>query len=274
MRKLVVIGLPKPLRGRLEAAARNKFDVTSVLIEMGKLGRPVLIPHPWRAKEEIDAVTQETADVDILLLPYVPVPPQVRDTIDAAAEIGAHVSTPTVTDGWPHITHGLSGPFLEALFLRLRDHLNLIVRIAPVDMFNEATARTKQLIVAPNALDSLSEIAQGRHRFISDSVSALENAAIANGTVGDLERYFASKGLHLATSGGMLVTVEVVDLSGKRLLKRDTQWHLKQGDKTTPQAAVRIYFDFVDIEGSFAVVVLYAGPHRDGVISRRIPWPL
>ncbi|HFE45625.1 MAG TPA: hypothetical protein ENJ18_09030 [Nannocystis exedens] len=42
-----------------------------------------------------------------------------------------------------------------------------------------------------------------------------------------------------------------------------TDWHLKEGDKTTRESAARIYFERVEVAGEVKVLVFYLGPHPD-----------
>jgi len=274
VRTLLVIGLPQQLARRFEVACRDVVRVASVRTEIDRQGRARLIPYPHQAVLTIDELTAEIEppQLRIIVLPYAPLPPELRPALEAAREIGAEVlEARPGTDAWPAAGR-LDHTFLEALFHALSEHAGVAaIRVSPRQAFTEAASRERRLILAPGAIDEIDEVPVHRHTFLRQSVGALERMAMREADVGHLEAYFRSAGIAYAKSGRIVATLEI--LGGPDRAKQSTEAHLKQGDSTSRVAATRIYFDIVRQGDNACLVVLHAGPHPVGSFTRQIRWP-
>lgn len=135
----------------------------------------------------------------------------------------------------------------------------------PSAAFAEA-ARSPNLIICKAALERLAVIASHRYGFIHAAVTALVDMAKLGGPVGGLYAFFKARGMErkLATTGGSTYVISVRK-DGILIpdLSTSFQLHLKEGDNTSPEAAVRLYFGTFSYEKKFYIAVFYCGPHLD-----------
>ena len=210
----------------------------------------------------------------MVLLSYTPVPSQLEEELVALTEMGAEVLRPIPgTDRWPKYSRDkkLDKEFQDSLFRSLVRLISCGRSELPSKYFADARLRSSRFVVAEGAITCVDEIAHHRFSFVERAVSALEE--IADGcNIGSFDKFFTAKGLNFAASGGITVTPEVWR-NGKRVASQPTNHHLKQGDGTTRVAAVRLYFDVIQDGDDRFVVVLYAGPHPDKDLTRRVELP-
>jgi hypothetical protein len=246
-------------------------------MEMSKKGEPVLVPFPGEAvralREMFDQVV-EPADVLVVVLPYAPTPPELDAELQALMELGISVVRPVPgSERWPKYSrrNKLDNTFQDGLYFSLMEMTGAEDRASPSECFAIAAQRTRSFIVADGAISSVDEIAMHRREFIKRAVESLEQMADGR-PVGSFDAYFEGAGLTYASSGGITAKVEVWR-GGRQIASQATNNHLKQGDSTSRVAAVRIYFDTVQDGDHRLVVVLFAGPHPDADVSRRVELP-
>ena len=127
---------------------------------------------------------------------------------------------------------------------------------APSASFLNASSIQPRLILADGALDRADEIPEHRWLFVSKSASLL--ARYAGGeAMGDMRNWEHLHGVDFAATGKV---IHVYKLPGQHKATK-TQWHLKQGDKTSAISAARIYFDSCSGNGEMHTIVFYVGPH-------------
>jgi hypothetical protein len=131
----------------------------------------------------------------------------------------------------------------------------------PSEAFALACQKERRLVLHPNALACADEIAQHRWPFVTRSAELL--VRYANGAIGgSLREVKSTHGVEFAVNGRVsfeyTVTFNGLTEEGR------TEWHLKEGDRTTRESAARIYFSRVSFpSGLYLVVVFYVGPHPE-----------
>jgi hypothetical protein len=113
------------------------------------------------------------------------------------------------------------------------------------------------LMLHPNALDRADELAKHRWAFAAKSAALLERFANNDSTLGPMSEWKENHGVAFAPNGA--VSYACVFTCGHGDCRTVSPWHLKEGDKTTPEAAARIYFQRVES----MVLISYVGPHPD-----------
>ena len=280
MDDLVIIGVPSVLARRLETLAGSAVRLRYVFMGLGKEGRPVLLPHPRNAVYALRGWLDECTSLErvrIVALPFAPMPDDLLTELNELAELGVEVLRPAEREnGWPEFQTSLDTPFLDEIYAQLgrlidpsfapstRDAVGLS---KPSDVFKSRADSCAQLILTDGSLDDIDLIARHRHTFMDKAAQALAELATRGGRVGPIERFFDERGLIYATTGGIVATLDVRH-NGRTALEYSGQVHLKQGDKTTKFAAVRVYYHCFELSGRVYVAVLYAGPHPDASVSR------
>lgn len=137
--------------------------------------------------------------------------------------------------------------------------------VAPADALAEAVLKAKRLVAANGALDHANKLAKHRWKFANRSADLL--ARYAEGEdLGPLRDWKKRHGVDFAANGRVRYTYTVT--SKGEDIRGTTEWHLKEGDKTSTKSAARIYFEFVTVAGEERVLLFYAGPHpKDGSYS-------
>ncbi len=135
-----------------------------------------------------------------------------------------------------------------------------VVAGKPGDAFRNAAARTPALILHPDALKSADSMAPHRWRFATQSVGLLERVATGE-KLKPLREWKSAYGVDFAANGRVAFKYRVT--AGSETFNRRTEWHLKEGDNTTREAAARIYFDQVEFKSGMRVFVFYVGPHPE-----------
>lgn len=143
----------------------------------------------------------------------------------------------------------------------------------PSVAFMEAANSAERLVIANGALASADNLESLRHDFAANAATALADCAEQGHAAGGFQNFFSSRGLRFASSGSISVKVSVFR-AGSLLRSARTEWHLKQGDATTPQAAARIYFYADSAKDPPLIYVLYCGPHPTNSFESRVDLPL
>ena len=129
----------------------------------------------------------------------------------------------------------------------------------PLSAFRDAANRQPRFRLANNALREANNISNHRWRFASLAASILERQASGE-SLGQRRDWGKLHGVAFAVSGKVEFVYQLPDGSRPK-----SEWHLKEGDGTTAEAAARVYFTVADIEGLSHVLVAYVGPHpKDG----------
>jgi hypothetical protein len=136
----------------------------------------------------------------------------------------------------------------------------------PADAFREASTRAPRLLLHPGALTRADELDENRWSFAARAAELLE--CVARGEIlGPFRDWEGRHGVAFAANGQVRYEYEIITAGDSR--RGVTEWHLKAGDKTTPERAARIYFATAELgrAGDMDagvdryVFVLYVGPH-------------
>lgn len=134
----------------------------------------------------------------------------------------------------------------------------------PSEAFEIALSTYGQLKAARHALDAVDEIHERRWAFVESACTLLGRYAQGE-NLGPMREWEARFGVSFAANGRVSHKCYV---PGQKQPSPATEWHLKDGDKTTADDAPRIYFDVLQLNEQRIVVVFYAGPHpSDGAYS-------
>lgn len=268
-RHACIIGCPNTLINRIKAAAvRCDAQLHLILAAIGLQGYFGLLPHDSHASGELNRYLDQLTslnDAVVVLLPYCPLPDELKEELDALEAIGGQViRVKQGADGWPKATGKLDAAFVEQIAKSLLASLfpgGVPREPTPSEHFRAIAQRMPNLHLPNRALDECDNVAPHRFKFMRSAGSAMEKY-LTDGAGGRLDAFFESCGLKHAQTGGVMATLKVYR-TGVCLLNESVQTHLKQGDKTTPQAAARIYYHHYEIDKVVCVAVLYAGPHPD-----------
>jgi hypothetical protein len=283
---VLVIGLPKGASQLVDSFAKGVgLRLSRVYAQLGNQGSFVLLPRPEHCLPEIrryfdanSAGEPDYAGSHVLVLPYADVPKDCFVELEVAESMGAHVAHPShgQDSTWPKLSRRKVSDheFHVALTKRIQEHFAPLVQEQhkfPSEFIKELSQVSPQLLIADNALKECDNVALHRYDFICKAVTALTSAVTA-GLTSRFAEYCASQGLHHAQSGGSKFTLRI---HGSAVKQADivSQTHLKQGDKTTKEAAARVYYTFLVVTDVRYVALLYAGPHPDGDQSCKIQIP-
>ena len=272
MNNVFIIGLPKPIRRKIEAdALRNELRLKSILCDIGKEGTLTLLPHPKQAiydlRSYIDAL-EGIDDAYIIVLPYAPIPKDLDIELCTIQDIGGTtVRAIQGDDGWKKMeTRKPDTALWNSISQRLLQELIPVQNELPSDYFRAASEANPQLVFAEKVFEICDQVAIHRQNFLKNAADAFTQMVEKNGQVGRVDTFFSNFGLEHAQTGGIQNTLRVRK-GGNCIYDKTSSVHLKQGDKTIPQAAARIYYHALLLEERYHVVVLYAGPHPDADIS-------
>lgn len=263
-----IIGLPKPIRAKIDAEARrNGVHLISILCDIGKEGTLMLLPHPDQAIFRLRNYYEQLEDIDdayIVVLPYAPIPKDLEVELDLVDTIGGTTVRPIQgQDGWlKNKTKRPDTAALNSICERLFKEIFPTQEDLPSECFRAASEVSPQLIFAEDVFKVCDQVAIHRYAFMKKAADAFSEMVARNGHVGPIDTFFATLGLEHAQTGGIQTTLEV-NKGASSIYHKTSSVHLKQGDKTTLQAAARIYYHSFLHETRCYVVVLYAGPHPD-----------
>lgn len=129
---------------------------------------------------------------------------------------------------------------------------------APSISFAAAAGRAADLVLHASALNVADQIRELRWPFISRAADIL--ARIAGGEdCGPMREWKAKYAVDYAQNG-RIVYKYTINSNGKNV-SGETQWHLKDGDRTEAAGAARVYFAVADVSNVTKVLVFYVGPH-------------
>lgn len=276
MRVVFVIGLFKPLQRKFDAeCVRNGLRNKTVLADIGAKGSLTLLPierdaiHALRAY--LDGLDQYS-DAHVVVFPYAPIPNELEDELKALTAVGGTVIRGNNGhDGWPALPpkQRPDTEVINAAYKRLWFGLPAVAPAAeptPSEYFRQVADANPQILFAQGVFATCDHVAPHRHDFLKRAVDALVDL-VADGSGGRIDAFFREKGLDHAQTGGISTTLEV--LSGTQTVYHETtHTHLKQGDKTTPEGAARLYYQVFSHHERVYVAILYAGPHPD----RNVRW--
>lgn len=285
MIQVFLLGLPRPLRRRVESALEGRGIVpSSVIADIdSRGGRLQLMPKPHLAVNDLrsycEAVEGGYQNAEIYVLPYAPIPDDVQGELDALRDMGAQViEFEMESDGWPYLhlpRPRIDQAFLDKVFELLilevvdEDEEQDPAPLTPSQYIMQAVQGCPNLVIVGDAIDLCDQIANHRHPFIFSAIDAFVVLIERLGDVGVLRQFFQERGLNHAQTGGIGVELDI-KLNGVRIRRETHHTHLKSGDGTTVQAAVRIYYQCLLREGIYRVFILYVGPHPDTDFSRTI----
>jgi hypothetical protein len=287
MIQVFLLGLPRALRRRIESALEGRGVVpSSVIADIdSRGGRLQLMPKPHLAVNELrgycEAVEGGYQNAEIYVLPYAPVPDDVRGELEALRDMGAEIiEFEMECDGWPYLH--LPRPRIDEAFLnKVFDLLILEIvgadegveenksRLTPSQYILQAAQNCPYLVIVDDAIDLCDQTANHRHPFILAAIDAFVVLIERFGEVGVLRQFFQERGLHHAQTGGIGVELDIKQ-DGVRIRRETHHTHLKSGDGTTVHGAVRIYYQCLLREGIYRVFILYVGPHPNTDFSRTI----
>lgn len=273
MSKVFIIGLPKAIRGQVEAAARvHNISIKSVLADKGeRAGSLRLVPYPERAIEELRAYADEYenfSDASVLVLPYAKLPPDLNEELDAFEALGGFVErVHQGQNGWEKFPKTqLDKSFYDSVFRSITQNLFPQDELTPSEYFQEIALRNNQFLIPEGALNCCDEVADHRYEFLKDVADALQKYVINGGSNGRIDAYFNDLGIEHAQTGGINATLRVFE-HGTCVHNHTSNTHLKKGDNTSRIAAARVYYQSFIHNDRLYVAVLYAGPHPENDID-------
>jgi len=269
MSAVFVIGLFRSLQRKFDAdCVRIGLRNSKVLADIGAKGTLTLLPIENDAVHALRAYLdklQAYKDAHVIVLPYAPIPENLENELEVLAECGATVIRgANGQDGWPALAPKKrpETTVINAAYMRLwlampgvptRD------QVVPSEYFNQIVDANPQILLADGVLQTCDLVALHRYDFLKQSADALVEFA-AEGSAGRIDAFFREKGLDHAQTGGIDTTLEVFK-GDQSIYKNTTNTHLKQGDKTTPEGAARLYYHIFVHKNNTYVAIMYAGPH-------------
>lgn len=277
-----IIGLPLPLRLRVETAAQGQgVFISSILAGVAKEGGLRLLPHSNVAAAKLGeyiSALENYQDAKVLVLPYTNIPDDVKDELSALKELSGDATYVFAgKDGWPQYTHKtkLDEAFLNEIFRCIKELFfpgPAAPAVRPSQYFERVAEENGRLIITDNSLANCDEVAPHRYKFMIRAADALSLFLSDSDATGRIEEFVGNKGLIHAQSGGIRTTLRVMR-EGHCIHSETTQTHLKQGDHTTRPAAARVYYQLFSIENRQHIAILYAGPHPEDDLTRTWNFP-
>lgn len=275
MGELFIIGLIKQTQSRVESAARRAgMHVYRIVADLGKERTLMLMPRPDQAiyalKSYIDRYGDNYEDVFVIALPYAPIPDVVRDELEVLEDCGGEVVwVQEGEDGWPKLECEIPDKaFLSSVSSRIIQEFTLVDECdeLPSVSLRRISEENGRILIASDVYDVCDQVSAHRREFFRKAVSALNEIIQKNGQVGRIDKFFSDVGLDYAQTGGISTKLEVYR-DGRCVYSEKSHIHLKQGDKTTPQAAARIYYHGFFLDDKYYIAILYAGPHPDADVT-------
>lgn len=282
MDQVFIIGLPNQMRRRLEAALEDYgISPTTIPADIDRSGRMKLLPDPsvaaCKLRDYCETVEGGYDNAEVYVLPYTFLPTDLHEELDALDGMGAEVVYFKMEeDGWPYMHHPkpkITSAFLDAIFHLLLAEIageikgDDIEATLPSQYIKQACQSAPNLIVVGGAIDLCDAIAPGRYPWVKLAIDAFVELVAKKGNVGGtLDAFFAERQLYHAKSGGISIRLEI-RADEKQVRLETSNEHLKKGDATTPQAAVRIYYQLLSLGDAFYVFLLYVGPHPERDLS-------
>lgn len=271
MSAVFVIGLFRSLQRKFDAdCKRNGLRNSKVLADIGAKGTLTLLPIEndavYALRSYLDGL-DDYAEAHVLVLPYAPIPNNLEAELEALIECGGTVIRGADgQDGWPALAPKKrpDTSLINAAYSRLwqaMPALAVVQVILPSEYLRQVADANSQILICEDIYATCDQVAAHRYDFIKRSVDALVEF-VSDGSDGRIDAFFRAKGLDHAQTGGINATVEVF-CDGESIYKHTSSTHLKQGDKTTPEGAARLYYQSFVYQGKTYAVILYAGPHPE-----------
>lgn len=128
----------------------------------------------------------------------------------------------------------------------------------PRTAMSSADSACHRLLFAKNALKDVDLVPKHRHGFVARAAVML--VRFANGEeLGPPNEWKERHCINFASGGD--VSYKFHFTSNGRARTLHSYWHLKEGDFTTAESAVRIYLAKAERDGIWVVFVAYVGPH-------------
>ncbi len=144
---------------------------------------------------------------------------------------------------------------------------------SPRKSFENIQATHPSVVFADGALDDADNLAGHRWSFANRAAQLLADQA-AGKDVGPPREWHQRYQVHYARNGNVVYKYDLPGNQGRK----QTDWHLKEGDGTSAEAAARVYFDFVEVFRKSYVLIFYVGPHpKDGTYYAKFSgfdWPV
>lgn len=273
MTKLFVVGLPKAIRKKITSDAKaNDIEVDCILADVDGSGRLQLVPFETDAIYAVSAYIdslQSYSDGNILVLPYALLSEGVTEELQTLAGLGGKVTfIKGRQDGWPRFNGSPDQPFLDLLIESFATAYFPKKPPTPSEYFASLSAANPKLLITAGSLDHCDKVASHRRKFIMQCADAFADFLGVNGQIGTtIEAYFKERKLDHAQSGGINTRLRLMR-ADKAVYAETRNTHLKQGEKTTPQAAPRVYYHALELDAHSYIGVTYAGPHPESDIAR------
>lgn len=276
MPHILILGLPKSTSQKVDSFAKSVgLMVHRVYADIAKNGLFGLLPKPEFCIKEISNYLDQNSvgsadyrDLHILVLPYASIPQECIVDLKVAEEMGAQVSyvDPSSDATWPG--HSRRKPANHEFYTTVSNNISAYLQsIIPAiqesltEFINRIAAEYETFFLAEKSIDDCEKVAPHRQAFIRKAVDALANVA-KHGLNTRFDDHCRELGLHHAQTGGAKFTLTFSGSKGPAEAIT-CQTHLKQGDKTSREAAARVYYHLLDIESTRYAILLYAGPHPD-----------
>ncbi|HVV15997.1 MAG TPA: hypothetical protein VHH90_02240 [Polyangia bacterium] len=130
--------------------------------------------------------------------------------------------------------------------------------LLPSVAFQAAAQNEPRLVVPPDSIVHADRISPRRHHFANKAAAALAEYAAGPSVASGLEAFFKDRHLDFAPNG--VRADYTLRRLGRSVSTGHTEWHLKEGDRTTADDAARVYFHRYNA----FVIVLRCGPHPSG----------
>ena len=214
-------------------------------------------------------------NAEVYVLPYAPVPNDVEIELETMVDMGAQVyDFKMEVDDWPYLhlpRPKINEQFLDAVFDALIHALvDEVVTDPPLSQrIVTMAAASPRLVLIGDAIELCDELPDYRQGFVTAAMEAFVELVASSGSAGGLDDFFRRRNLHFAKTGGIQTKLEI-SANGRVIRDEVHHIHLKSGDRTSPQAAARIYFQMLTHEQLLWIFLLYVGPHPDTNISRKI----
>lgn len=272
MRAIFVIGLVKSLRARFEGKCKQLgIAYRYILADIGQEGTYDILPIGQDPIHAFHAFADQIEPQDglVIVLPYAGLSNNLQLDLQAFESMGGQVLFEPPETKWP--TAKKRKPLDQASLNALLDIL--ILCISPEsfqeakisEYYTQAMEGNAQLIITKDALMQCDEVSVHRRDFMIKAIDALGEFACSENN-GRIDAFFNERGIEHAQTGGITTTLSIRK-NGKEIYGKSSNTHLKQGDKTTREAAARIYYQIFFIERIRYIAVLYAGPHPDKDIN-------
>lgn len=277
MRRVFIIGLPKIIRSRVEAALKSSgVFVKAILVDRHrKHDILTLLPDVSQAPGLLRAYYDGLDSYDlarVYVLPFVVLPQELESELDTLEELGGEIVDFVMGEaGCPsleHVNPKLDQAFQDAVVKLLVDEIaGTQGGVLPSSHIQSVLDRTPTLIPLGDAISLCDAVAPGRYAWVNNAIDALADIIRAKGQVGEFEAFFSQRGIKHAQSGGITVSLDVARPKAA-MLQVKCNTHLKVGDKTTPQSAARLYYHAYGGDPDYYIFLLYLGPHPERDISR------